>query len=786
MLKLSDDGHRYLLLSPTAMPQSAGFLWNNQMMIQVNCRGYAIAQHMQPEPSKYTYQPMVEGKIFMLPEQPFFAHSPGRFFYVKDEETGEIFSAPFEPVRGERDRFEFSVGKADIQWTVEHLGIEIHLQLSIPADDVVELWQLQVTNRSGRPRRISVYPYVQIGFMSWMNQSARYRQDLGALVAKCVTPYQKLDDYWKNKDLKDLTYFIHERTPDAWEACRDVFEGAGGIHNPSAIQQEMLGGGDALYETPAAVLQYRLQMEPEQTEKYRFLLGPALNDADIIATRDKYFADVDFADTRAAYASYVAQGKGVISIATPDAHFDNFINQWLPRQVFYHGDVNRLSTDPQTRNYLQDSMGMSYIHPEVTKNAFLWALAQQEESGAMPDGILLREDAELKYINQIPHTDHCVWLPVCLRAYLNETNDYGFLDTPVKDWKGEEVATVFERITAAMRWLLKDRDARGLNYIAQGDWNDPMNMVGYKGKGVSGWLSVATAYGLKLWAEVCEHLGHSAIAEELLTGAEEINRAVNTHLWDGDWYGRGITDDNVVFGVAADQEGRIFLNPQSWALMAGTPDSDQRARILKAVDEQLDTPYGVMMLAPAYTAMREDVGRVTQKHPGAAENGSIYNHAAAFYGWSLYCVGDGDRGFDVIRKMISGPDEADYLQRGHMPVSIPNYYRGAYYQFPRTAGRSSQLFNTGTVSWVYRSVVEGMFGLVGTAEGLKIAPMLPSHWSEASATREFRGATFLVCYQRVEGLQALRVLCNGELLEAPLVSNIRAGDTYRLEVQLPG
>jgi Cellobiose phosphorylase len=755
------------------------------MMIQVNCRGYAIAQFMQPEPSKYTYQPLVEGKIFMLPEQPYFAHSPGRFFYIKDEQSGEIFSAPYEPVRTKQDSYTFSIGKNDIRWCVEHLGIKVDVELSIPANDVVELWKLKVTNISGRERKISVYPYVPFGFMSWMNQSAQYRPDLNGMVGTCVTPYQKLDDYFKNKDLKDKTYFLHDRKPDAWEAARDNFEGDGGIHNPTSIQQDTLNNGDALYETPAAALQYRLSLAPEQVEDFRFLLGPAKDDAEIIAVRERYFGDKDFAATKAEYAAYTAQGKGVIQIETPDEHFDNFINNWLPRQVFYHGDVNRLSTDPQTRNFLQDSMGMSYISPDVTKNAFLWALAQQEETGAMPDGILMRADAELKYINQIPHTDHCVWLPVCLRAYLNESNDYEFLQTPVKNWKGDEVATVFERITASMRWLLKDRDHRGLNFIAQGDWNDPMNMVGYKGKGVSGWLSVATAYGLKLWAEVCEHIGEAEIAAECKAGAEEVNAAVNKHMWDGDWYGRGITDDDVVFGVAKDVEGRIFLNPQSWALMAGTPSEEQKDKLIAAVDAQLDTPYGVMMLAPAYTAMREDVGRVTQKHPGAAENGSIYSHAAAFYGYGLYAAGDADRGYDVFRKMIAGPNEADYLQRGQLPVYIPNYYRGAYYQFPRTAGRSSQLFNTGTVSWVYRSVIECLFGLRGSVEGLTVEPLLPSDWQTAKVEREFRGATFTVSYQRTAGITTTEVSVNGKPLAQPLIANPVAGTHYSVEVKLP-
>ncbi len=784
MIRKTEEGTRCILESPTAMPHASGFLWNNKMMIQVGCRGYAIAQHMQPEPSKYTYQPIVEGKIFMLPEQPFFAHSPGRFFIVKDEETGEIFSAPHEPIRTKTTRFEFAPGLNDIRWTVEHLGIEVQLELSIPCDAVVELWRVSVRNVSGRPRKISLYPYIPFGFMSWMNQSAAYSETLGGVIGRCVTPYQKLDDYFKNKNLKDLTFFLHDREPTSWEACRDTFEGEGGISQPDGVKREELTKGDALYETPAAILQYRLNLDIEQTENYRFLLGPALNEQEIMQTRERFFADKDFAKNKAAYAAYVAGGKGVLNISTPDEHFDNFINVWLPRQVFYHGDVNRLSTDPQTRNYLQDSMGMSFIKPEVTRDAFRWALAQQEESGAMPDGILLREDAELKYINQIPHTDHCVWLPVCLQAYLNETNDYAFLDEKISQWKNsDEIFSVKERIDRAMRWLLKDRDERGLNFIAQGDWNDPMNMVGYKGKGVSAWLSVATAYALNLWSEVCKHLGDEKTAAEFSAGAEEINAAVNQHVWDGAWYGRGITDDGKVFGIADDKEGRIFLNPNSWALMAGTADQQKTTKILQAIDAQLDTPYGVMMLAPAYTAMREDVGRVTQKHPGAAENGSIYNHAAAFYAWGLYCIGEADRGFDVLRKMIAGPNDEDYLQRGQMPNYIPNYYRGAYYQFPRTAGRSSQLFNTGTVSWVYRSVVEGLFGLQGCPEGLRIKPRLPRDWDEAKVQREFRAATFNVHFQRVEGLQEPECILDGDKLKQALVENIEAGKNYSLLVR---
>lgn len=788
MLFPSEQGDRYQLTSPTAMPRAAGFLWNRRMMMQVNCRGYAVAQFMQPEPAKYAYAPNLEAKTFMQPEQPYYAHHPGRFFYVKDEDTGEIFSAPYEPVRAKPDSFLFSVGKSDIAWELEWRGIHIAMRVFLPVEDVVELWELQVTNRSGKSRRLSIYPYFPVGYMSWMNQSAEYCPELGGVVASCVTPYQKVADYFKNKDFKDKTFFLHEQRPDAWETRQNVFEGEGGLHAPDGVQAGQLACGEARYETPAAVLQYRIDLSADdtRTRDYRFLFGPAFDAEEIRAIREKYLHAAGFASAAEGYRQYLQQGQGCLSIRTPDAGLDNFVNHWLPRQVFYHGDVNRLTTDPQTRNYLQDNMGMSFIRPEVTRAAFLRALSQQESSGAMPDGILLVEGAELKYINQIPHTDHCVWLPVCLKVYLDETDDYALLDEPVTSVEGQTTTSVFERISHAMRWLLSERDQRGLNFIAQGDWCDPMNMVGYKGRGVSGWLSVASAYALNLWADICEAAGRGNFAGEFRQGAVALNEAVNRHLWDGNWFARGITDDNLVFGIHTDREGKIFLNPQTWAILSGAASEAQTHKMLQAVEQELETPYGVAMLAPAYTAMRDDVGRVTQKHPGSAENGSVYNHAAVFYIYSLYTIHRADKAWDLLRRMLPGPSPEDYLRRGQLPVFIPNYYRGAWRQYPETAGRSSQLFNTGTVSWVYRSLIEGLFGLKGDRLGLEVKPQLPSSWPEARVTREFRGATFHVHYRRESGLDRMQPRVDGRLQNNARVTDIVAGKVYQLDVVLPG
>jgi len=779
-----NDGKQYQLDSPTLTPNAASFLWNKKMMLQVTCRGFAVGQFMQPEPTKYAHAPVLAAKTFMQPEHPYFSHHPGRFFYVKDNESGELFSAPFEPVKAELDSFEFTPGMADIRWRIVKNGIEVNLTLSLTPDDVVEIWQVSVKNNSNRPRQISIVPYFPVGYSSWMNMSANYDSNLNGMVCQCISPYQKVAEYLNNQDDKDLTYLLADRKPTSWEASQKAFEGDSGLHNPQALQQRQLNNGDCLYEIPACILQYDFDLTPQQSETTNFLFGPARDVNEIEKIRNTYLSESKIHNSKTQYQNYVNQAFGTITIDSPDADFNHFVNHWLPRQVFYHGDSNRLSTDPQTRNYLQDAMGMAYIKPSHTRTALLTALAQQKSNGEMPDGILLTEEAELKYINQIPHTDHCVWLVICLQAYLNETGDLNLLNEQVTFSDSTDTASVYKHLCLSMDWLIKNRDARGLSFIAQGDWCDPMNMVGYKGKGVSGWLTQALSFALQHWASICRTADQEHDAEHYLNISQEINSCINKHLWDGNWYARGITDDGIHFGTQNDNEGRIFLNTQSWAFFCNAPNAKQQQKMLHAIAEQLDTPFGPAMFAPAFTAMRDDIGRVTQKFPGSAENGSVYNHAAAFYASSLFHINKSDLAFDVLRKMIPGPSKLDFEKRGQLPVYIPNYYRGAYYQFPRTAGRSSHLFNTGTVSWYLQMVVESLAGLKGQADGLLINPQLPSSWNTFNAVRQFRGATIKLNVTRSFDCSITLIKLDGQVLEDNTINKIEAGNTYNIDVVL--
>jgi cellobionic acid phosphorylase len=164
----------------------------------------------------------------------------------------------------------------------------------------------------------------------------------------------------------------------------------------------------------------------------------------------------------------------------------------------------------------------------------------------------------------------------------------------------------------------------------------------------------------------------------------------------------------------------------------------------------------------------------------------VYNHAAAFYAWALYGINENDRAYSTLRKMIPGPDEADLLQRGQLPIFIPNYYRGGYgiKNLDRTAGRSSQLFNTGTVSWVYRCYIEGLCGLRGAREGLHVEPKMPSEWEGMKVVRQFRGATFEIAVERAD-VEKTEVVSEGKRADGNIIRDVKEGRTYKVEVRVP-
>ncbi len=90
----------------------------------------------------------------------------GTFFYVRDTQTGEFFSAPHNPAPGRPDHYSvtFAPDKAEYHRTDGEL--ETHVEIAVSPEDDVEVRRLALTNRGRRVRSFEVTSYFEIAFAS--------------------------------------------------------------------------------------------------------------------------------------------------------------------------------------------------------------------------------------------------------------------------------------------------------------------------------------------------------------------------------------------------------------------------------------------------------------------------------------------------------------------------------------------------------------------------------------------------------------------------------------------
>lgn len=99
-------------------------------------------------------------------------------------------------------------------------------------------------------------------------------------------------------------------------------------------------------------------------------------------------------------------------------------------------------------------------------------------------------------------------------------------------------------------------------------------------------------------AHLVEITGKREDAEEFAHRAAEMTVRIHAVAWDGEWYRRG--SGSKVIGSKKNAEARLFLNSQTWAVMAGVA-SPERARLaMDSVPTYLASEYGIKTVWPTF------------------------------------------------------------------------------------------------------------------------------------------------------------------------------------------
>jgi len=728
----SDDGREYVITRFPTPRSWENYLSNGEYGLRVDETG-----------AGYSVLPVSPGCriTYAAAGEPF-----SKVFYLRDEDSGRHWSLTWQPVGELYDSYccRHGLGYTVFEMAVD--DIESELRVCVPLQDQVEIWTATLRNTGSRPRRLTIFPYVEWHLAAHARPWDNYRNYLQAhwsqqdrlIIATLAEPARPGQHY----------HAFAAVTPQAnsYDTDRATFLGDGSRAAPEAVatgacrNSDMPGDGRAI-----AAFAVHLQLAPGEEKVVSLLIGFAAEGNERHRLCSWYLgaelAEDAFRKLRRYWESLAQQPH----VQTPDPRLDRMTNLWLKANIQQLARVIREGVRGY-RDNLQDSMGIVSFDSASAQRLITDALVHQ-----YADGHAMRQ---VSY-NGAPHdlrvyNDSPLWLVFAVARYLKETGEFGFLDDTLPFFESGEEASVFEHLRRAVDWLDQRRGHHDLIRIDRGDWCDALDEVGKEGRGVSVWLSQAFHLGLREFADMCGLRGEEALTEDCRQHADRLRKTIEQHAWDGDWYLCGISDSGRRLGAKGDEAMEIYLNTQSWAAIGKVGSPERIARSFESADAKLSTEFGPLLLAPHFREYDPDVGRLSVLRPGCGENGTVYVHAAVFYFLANVMARRPDRAMEILRQIAPMMEAQDPAVTQAAPYAYVNSYVGPCY--PAHAGRSLTNWYTSSASWTLLAITDWLLGVRPEYQGLTIDPCLPTDWDGASLRRKWRGAEYQVRITKPKGI----------------------------------
>ncbi|MGH7504683.1 MAG: GH36-type glycosyl hydrolase domain-containing protein, partial [Longimicrobiales bacterium] len=683
---------------------------------------------------------------------------PGEVLYLRDDESGELWSATPAPIRSDAPhQVRHSAGASSFNH--ERAAIATQLTLGMAGSDAVKISQLRVTNRDTRSRRITVTAYAEwtLGVLRERTQHlVRTTFDAGLRTILARNHFDPQFAGW--------TAFCALSEPvTGHTADRREFLGRNGsLADPTALHADRLAGTTGAGLDPCAALQCVLELAPGETRDLVVLLGAAETDD---AARDLISRYADAGRARQAVAEAVRSWRdrlSVITVRTPEPSFDAIVNrsalyQALACRMWARSALYQSSGAYGFRDQLQDVMAFVYAEPGIAREHILRASARQFVEGDVQHWWHPQSGRGVR----TRFSDDLVWLPYVVEHYVRVTGDASVLEerVPFLEMRAlapdehevyelprisAESASVYEHCVRALQHACTVGE-HGLPLIGTGDWNDGMNRVGIEGRGESVWLGWFLTATLRSFSALAQARGDHAACRDLQTRANAYAAAVEAHGWDGEWYRRAYFDDGTPLGSASNEECRIDAIAQSWSVISGAGDPRRQAEAMRSVEQHLvrDDARLIQLLSPPFDEAPLDPGYIKGYLPGVRENGAQYTHAALWTVLATALRGDGDRAFELYQML-------NPLNHARSPAEVQTYKVEPYvvaadvYTAEGQLGRGGWTWYTGSAAWLYRVGLEAILGFTKHADTLTIDPCVPAAWPDYTIEYRFGGSLYVI------------------------------------------
>lgn len=727
---------------------------------------------------------------------------PGRYIYLRDNESKDYWSASWQPVGKPLAHYKSTCrhGTAYTVISSEYADIRTDTRYFVPLGSHFECWNVKVRNTGNTPRKLSLFTFVEYAsnWDLWLDiVNLQYSQyilkmnvvdgiiDHGTNVNLPAQP----DNFEEGGQQRHTFLGIAGAEVAGYDTDRKRFIGPyRSYHNPLVVEQGQCTNSQAESDNGCGTLQVNLELAPGEEKEFTVVMGIGkASEEGRLAVKllsKPQHVEEEFLKLKDYWHSRL---KG-ISVETPDAELNSTLNMWGPynclityawsraASLVYNGERNGLGY----RDTVQDILGVLHAIPEEAgKRLELMLTGQVSTGGAMP---VVKPFSHKPGKEGLPkeeeyRSDDCLWLFNTVPAYVKETGDLDFFRKvlPYAD-KGED--TVLGHLRKAIEFNIERSGAHGLPCGLHADWNDCL-VLGQQGESV--FVAFQLRFALLTYIEIADMLDEKTEMEWAMPLLDKLDEAIEEHAWEGDRYLRAFRWDGFKFGSQESEEGRLWLNPQTWAVLSGHATGKRADTILRQVSQQLFTDYGIMICDPPYVKTDLEVIKAPLFNAGTKENSGIFCHTQ---GWAVMAEalqGNGSQAYKYFRAYMPAASNTRAEIREIEPYV---YCQSTHSKYSQRFGASRLPWLSGAATWAYYSASQYMLGIRPEYEGITIDPCIPFTWEELKISRRFRGKVLHIRISNPGGVEkgVGKLVLNGEELGGNFIPADKLQEENKVEV----
>lgn len=774
----SPNGREYIITRPDTPRPWINYLTNGKFTSLCSATGGGFSFYIDPGLNRITRA---------LPGDTTSFDRPGRYLYIRDNDTGKYWTANWQPVMASADFWEARIGLGYNKLTSINQKIQIDVTYFVPLDEDMEIWDVKVKNLSEKKRNISVTSYVEwvLGSFSKDLADRNFDSFFNDVYFEDNTIYAT-KRRWDRADKRGATwdYWAYHTGSEKFECFDCVKEDFVGqyryLSNPIAIEKGFCKNGYGESEDAIGSLTNFLELESGEEKKFHFIVGIEEKKEAIskkykqIVTRA--FVDEKFKQVNKFWDEYINR----LTVKTPDPEFNLSVNIWNKYQAYIASQMGEAISfyigagSWGFRDESQHIYGVLPLDEEFAREKMIELLEHQLEEGKTVH-------AWNRLTNEgfiTNHSDDPQWLVMMVLHYLQETGDLTFLKKKIKFFdKGS--ATVLEHMLRALDHTLYHVSPNGIPLRRTADWNDAL-AGGHLEKGESLMVANQVAWNILEVVDVLDKVGQKEKAARYLNIYEHLKKTINEHYWDGEWYIRATDDEGNLIGSRKNKEGKIHINGQLWPVLSHIAPRERAERGMDSLWKHLMTQYGALTFTPAYTKINSALGVISQFAPGAKENAAVFSHPNAWIVVAEAVLGRGDKAYEAWKR-------TSFLTRAKDPdtYKVEPYVYSEFTYGPESPrfGLGSYSWMTGSAAWFFRACIDYILGVRPEIEGLLIDPCIPKEWDKFEIKRIFRGATYFIKIKNPhhvsKGIKSIAI--NGKKIKGNLLPERKKGE-YEVEV----